>query len=134
MNDKFTGVVIASRGLNVRRTPEAKGSKLGVLPFGSWVNVIGNDGKWLLIDCKGLPLNEQPVNGVGWVYGRWINKVESMPEKKTAVFQFTHYPTPYPERAFNQDFANNPRYYGQFKLPGHEGVDLFASSWAALSS
>lgn len=43
---------------------------------------------------------------------------------KTAVFSFTHWPTPY--RVVNQVFGNNPDYYAQFNLPGHEGTDIRA--------
>lgn len=39
-------------------------------------------------------------------------------------FKFERWPTDF--RSINQYFGTNPVYYGQFGLPGHEGVDIMA--------
>lgn len=43
-----------------------------------------------------------------------------------AAFAFTHWPTPH--KVVTQRFMNNPNYYAQFDLPGHEGVDIRANT------
>ena len=40
------------------------------------------------------------------------------------TFSFKHWPTDY--EVITQVFGNNPAYYAQFGLPGHEGVDIKA--------
>lgn len=49
----------------------------------------------------------------------WVAWPQPAPE-----FAFTHWPTGY--KVVNQRFRANPGYYGQFGLPGHEGVDIKA--------
>ena len=39
-------------------------------------------------------------------------------------FRFTHWPTEH--RLITQTYNNNPDYYKQWDLTGHEGVDIFA--------
>lgn len=42
-------------------------------------------------------------------------------------FKFTHWPTEYESYSYDQGyFGSRPEYYGQWGLPGHEGVDLKA--------
>lgn len=47
---------------------------------------------------------------------RWI------PGEEPTEFFFSHWPTDYTE--VNQWFGENPEYYQQFGLPGHEGIDV----------
>ncbi|MCB1172494.1 MAG: SH3 domain-containing protein [Leptospiraceae bacterium] len=65
--------VAANSGLVVRDAPNTKGKKLGVLPFGSEVNVVkqapdqvsigGKHGRWTQIDFEGTQ---------GWVFGGFL--------------------------------------------------------------
>jgi hypothetical protein len=50
----------------------------------------------------------------------------------TGPFSFEAWPTNY--RNVTQDFANNPQYYGQFNLPGHDGVDVEAPEGSPIYS
>lgn len=45
-------------------------------------------------------------------------------------FKFEVWPTEF--RTINQYFGANPAYYGQFGLPGHEGVDIFAPTGSRI--
>ena len=45
-------------------------------------------------------------------------------EEATNGFRFTHWPTEYP--VITQIYNNNPAYYGQWGLTGHEGIDIQA--------
>jgi murein DD-endopeptidase MepM/ murein hydrolase activator NlpD len=51
----------------------------------------------------------------------WFNEPEPEPVPE---FKFDALPTEYP--VITQEFGNNPDYYGQFGLPGHEGLDFRA--------
>ena len=51
-------------------------------------------------------------------------KDDGKTDPKDTPFKFTHWPTPH--KVINQVFGNNPDYYGQWGLPGHEGVDIRA--------
>jgi len=63
-----------------------------------------------------------------WLHARGITTearlFSEIGEPPTPDFQFTHWPTDY--EVVTQTFGNNPGYYGQFGLPGHEGVDIRA--------
>lgn len=49
------------------------------------------------------------------------------------AFEFTHWPTEFPGRAYiTQTFGANPNYYSKFKLPGHEGIDFHAPSGSSI--
>ncbi len=47
-----------------------------------------------------------------------------MEEFDVTEFKFEVWPTEF--RSINQYFGTNPTYYGQFGLPGHEGLDIMA--------
>jgi len=49
---------------------------------------------------------------------------EPMPDEETTPMSFSHWPTEY--QYITQEFGDNPEYYSQFGLPGHEGVDIRA--------
>lgn len=53
-----------------------------------------------------------------------VGYFDGEPIPPSSVFTFTHWPTPH--RVVTQRFMNNPDYYAQFNLPGHEGVDIRA--------
>ncbi len=48
----------------------------------------------------------------------------------TSSFRFENWPTEH--RVITQHFGSNPRYYSQFGLPGHEGVDIRAPSGSKI--
>lgn len=57
-------------------------------------------------------------------YPGTIVDFEPVPDAEPGEFFFKYWPTQH--RYINQAFGANPEYYGQFGLPGHEGVDIKA--------
>ena len=55
----------------------------------------------------------------------WFQEVPAEPENPNPPeFSFSAWPTDH--KVITQEFGNNPEYYDQFDLPGHEGVDIRA--------
>ena len=59
--------------------------------------------------------------GIGWVYAPLTRHIQTMGGDK---FRIEHWPTPFPQRPYNQGFGQRPERYEKFGLPGHEGVDF----------
>lgn len=98
----------------------------GYMPYGSeeWATYEGQD---YAVQGSRIPDSEPPARRVYYApVGDWDN-VQFVQQSggdppNGGGFQFTHWPTTYD--LVTQRWGNNPEYYQQFGLPGHEGVDI----------
>lgn len=100
--------VTARPYLNVRQHPSLTAPILGKLRTGEKIAVVGLD-----IQDKYTWLAFQFENIIAYVVKKW-----------TTAFRFECWPTD--SRLVNQSnlFGARPLYYGQWGLPGHEGIDI----------
>ncbi len=121
----------ATDTLNVRSGPGTNTARLGAIASGATYDVVGRspDSTWLQIPYPS-------AGSRGWISAQYAKvsgnlssvAVVSVPtppvidlsqEKLTLVW-----PSDY--KVYTQKFGQRPEYYGQFGLPGHEGVDIRA--------
>lgn len=66
-----TGVVSAPTNLNVRREPNVNSDRIGSLPNGTRIEIIGSQASWLQM--------RSPAGFVGWVHGTYVEIVDGPP-------------------------------------------------------
>lgn len=75
-----------------------------------------------IVELVGCPADEQPV-WQAWYDEHYPGVVlVFVGNDNDVTFAFTHWPTDH--KTITQAFGNNPGYYGQWGLPGHEGIDI----------
>lgn len=90
----------------------------------------GNDDSFAKIWQPGRPSQADMIAMLEAAALRWEELIIDLPP--APQFSFTHWPTD--TRVVTQKWGNNPTYYGQFGLPGHEGVDIRAASGSPVFS
>lgn len=93
----------------------------------------GNEESYIVVLDPEFPSQQEAINYFkerGYNYKkRYIFQTEP-PDPGT--FRYTAWPTM--EHRITQHFGEHPDYYGQFGLPGHEGIDIAASLGTAIMS
>lgn len=102
----YMRTVTARPWLNVRDEPSLAGQIVGRTETGRRVvvfdEIVGPKYKWLEVEFGG---------GIAFLAKKW-----------TTAFLFENWPCD--SRRITQHFGLNPKNYKQFKLPGHEGIDI----------